>query len=121
MAHPMARKSNNFHVRLTEIVWKIRRQDVMEEIARLLGVEVANVSTSTAEWFTTRTTATKNVLEKMTPEDRAELLREKERIENQGYSEEYQQRCVLFYLMLLMPMPKSEKLLRLISKKLSRP
>jgi|HubBroStandDraft_6_1064221.scaffolds.fasta_scaffold270557_3 hypothetical protein len=91
MALPMSRKSNNFHVRLQEILWKTRKEKVEEEIARLLGVEVKDVADD-PRCFTTRSTAIKNIMDKLTQEERAELEREKVRIENQGYSEEHKRR-----------------------------
>ena len=67
MERGVARKSNNFCPKRTEVIWHTQRQDVMDEIANILGVEEA--TTETQGWFAAQTPAIKNIINKMTGEE----------------------------------------------------
>jgi hypothetical protein len=55
----------------TDLVWETRKEECLEEISRLMGVDEA--TTSTPGWFKFRTKAAKAILARMTKEERAEV------------------------------------------------
>lgn len=71
-----------------DVLWGMRRDEVWKEIARLLNVEKASFETE--GWFTKRTTAMGNIIDRMTKEQLAELDAQVEEIQQQGYPEEQQ-------------------------------
>lgn len=79
-------------MKLTEALWLTREQDVLAEIATLLGV--AEATTKTPGWFGLRMKALGNILERMTPEEKAALDIERERISQEGHPEEIRRRFV---------------------------
>lgn len=86
----MARKSNNFRPKRTEIIWHTRQQDVLEEIAKILGVEKA--TTQTPGWFAARTPAIKNIIARMTAEELRGLMREVQEWAKKGNNDEVKRR-----------------------------
>jgi hypothetical protein len=90
MGQGAARKTNNFRPKRTEIVWRTRKQDVMDEIAKILNVEEA--TTQMPGWFTVRTAAIKNVIAKMTPEEVQGLNMQVEDTAKMGNNEEQKKR-----------------------------
>ena len=71
-----------------------RKADVFAEIATILGLQSAD--TSTPGWFSKRLPAIKNVIEKMTEEEKLKLDEEVKRISKEGYPEEQKRKYVLF-------------------------
>ena len=61
-------------VKAMEVLWQMRQQDVFAEIARLLGVPLANANTP--GWFNKHMQALKNILSTMSDEEAEELERE---------------------------------------------
>ena len=57
-----------------------------DEVARMLGVE--EVDPSTPGFFTTRMPAIKNILARMSLEEKVELDRERDKMSNEGYPED---------------------------------
>jgi multimeric flavodoxin WrbA len=90
MERGVARKSNNFRPKRTDVLWHIRKDDVMEEIGKILNVDKA--TTATPGWFSARTTAIKNIVDRMSPDELTELDGEVEKLKNTGYDEKHQRR-----------------------------
>jgi len=90
MGQGVARKSNNFRPKRTEVVWHTRRQEVMEEIATILQVDEA--TTETPGWFQAQTPAIKNIIDRMTPGELDGLGAEVEAIGKTGYDENLKRR-----------------------------
>jgi hypothetical protein len=90
MRHGVARKSNNFRPKRTDIIWQMRQQDVMVEVAKILKLDEA--TTRTPGWFSARTPAMKNIIDRMTQEELRELDLEVEDMTKKGYDEEVQKR-----------------------------
>ena len=85
MQQGIARKSNKFHLKHTEVVWHTRRQEVLDEIVIILKLDEA--TTKTPGWFQARTPAIKNIIQRMTPAQRAWLDEEVAGIASTGYAE----------------------------------
>jgi hypothetical protein len=62
------------NVKLTTALWLSREEDVWVEIASLLGVPEA--TSNTPGWFEVRMKALGNMLARMTPEEKEELVKE---------------------------------------------
>jgi hypothetical protein len=58
----------------------------------VLGLESAD--TRTSGFFAKRLTGAKNVIESMTTEEKAQLMKERDRMQNEGFSEADKRRCV---------------------------
>ena len=86
----MARKSNNFRPKRTEVVWHTRREAVMEEIRRILNVN--NMTTETPGWFAARMSAIKNLINNMNEDELNALNVEVERYSKKGYNEPQKRR-----------------------------
>jgi len=80
------------NAKLTQVLWLTREKDVLAEIASLLGVPEAN--TKTPGWFGVRMKAMGNIIEWMSPEERAELEKERERISQEGHLEDVRRKYV---------------------------
>lgn len=78
--------------KLTELVWRKDRDQVFEEIAKLMGIDSAD--TTTEGWFQHRTKACKNILNGMTDAERNTLHQEAEDLAERGWSEDYRRRWV---------------------------
>ncbi|KAF8950433.1 hypothetical protein BDZ97DRAFT_1771259 [Flammula alnicola] len=85
-ARGVARKSNHFHPKKSEVMWYLHPEEVMEEIASVLGVEEA--TTLTAGWFQARLPAIANILARMTPKEKADFDVEVAKMAKEGYPEE---------------------------------
>jgi len=85
MTKGSSRKSNNFKVKRSEVIWSLHQDRVWKEIGDMLGVEDA--STSTPGWFQNRLPAIKRIFESMTAEEKAVLEAEQEKMERDGYPE----------------------------------
>ena len=73
---------------MTDILWQTRQGDVWAEIAAILNVELAD--TQTPDWFETRMTAMKNMLNKMIEEEKSKLQEEADRMAKEGLPAEIQ-------------------------------
>jgi hypothetical protein len=62
----------------------------MKEIASIMEVE--DVDTNTPGWFTHRTKAAKNILDKMSQEEKIKLRQEAEEMAMKGFPEELQRK-----------------------------
>jgi len=76
----------------SETVWQTRKDEVLAEIAKMLGLE--SVDTNTAGWFEKRMEAIKNIRARMSEEEKQELEREQIRLSTEGFSEEVKQQYV---------------------------
>ena len=85
MTKGSSRKSNNFKVKRSEVIWSLHQDRVWKEIGDMLGVEDA--STSTPGWFQNRLPAIKRIFESMTAEEKVVLEAEQEKMERKGYPE----------------------------------
>ena len=92
MERGVARKLNNFRPKCTEVIWHTRWQDIMDEIANILGME--EVTTETQGWFASRTPAIKNIINRMTGDELSALDIQVEEIALHGYDEILQRRYV---------------------------
>ena len=86
MRKGLARASNNFKVKKSEVFWNLHQEDVLQEIAHLLGAEQAD--TTTPGWFPKRLPAIRNIIQGMSPEELAQLDVDVERINKKGYPDE---------------------------------
>ena len=80
-----------FPTRRIDVLWSTRRDLVEKEILRLREEEG-----KTNPSFELRTTASKNVIKKMTDEELTELNKAVADIERNGYSEEHKRSLVCF-------------------------
>jgi hypothetical protein len=64
----------------------MRQDEVMTEIASMLGIEEA--TTSTKGWFGKRLTAVKSIIDRMTEGEQRQLDAEVARINMEGYPDE---------------------------------
>jgi len=78
--------------RLTDILWWTRQDEVFEEIASILGLDSAD--TTTPGWFQLRTKASKNIIDRMSADDRNILEDEQDRLENEGLPRDVQRKYV---------------------------
>jgi hypothetical protein len=76
--------------RLTDLLWWTRQEDVFQEIAFILKLDTAN--TSTPGWFQLRTRASKNILDRMSVEQRNILEDEADRMKKDGLPPDVQRR-----------------------------
>jgi hypothetical protein len=90
MTQGLSRKSNDFKVKRSEVIWSLYRDRVMQEIAKMLDVEDA--TTTTPGWFQMRMPAIKNVYDQMTPQERLGVRDERDKVMRQGYPEETKRR-----------------------------
>ena len=90
MERGVARKSNNFRPKRTDVIWHTRQQDVMEEIGKILHVDEA--TTETNGWFLARTPVIKNIIDRMSPDELTVLDAQVELFAQKGYEEKHQRR-----------------------------
>ena len=76
--------------RLGDILWWLQRDDVMKEIATLMGE--GSIDTNTTGWFPLRTQASKNILDRMTDAEKAELRKKGEEMARNGKPKEIQRK-----------------------------
>lgn len=75
-----------------ETVWQTRKDEVLAEIARMLGLE--SVDTNTAGWFEKRMEAIKNIRARMTEEEKQQLEKDQIRLSTGGFTEEVKRQYV---------------------------
>ena len=80
-------------MKISEVLWKTRQDEVFAEIATLLGIQSANASTP--GWFNQRMPALGNILARMTMSEREELEKDRQRLELEGNKEEEKRKSVL--------------------------
>jgi hypothetical protein len=68
--------------RLTDILWWTRQDEVFQEIALMMNIEIADMKTP--GWFQLRTKASKNILNKMSAEALKILEDEADQMEKEG-------------------------------------
>jgi len=73
---------------LTDILWQTHQGDVWAEIAAILNVELAD--TQTPGWFEMHMTPMKNILNRMTEEEKSKLQEEADRMAKEGLPAEIQ-------------------------------
>jgi hypothetical protein len=95
MAHGRGETISRFPTRRIEVLWTTSRDLVEKEILRLREEEG-----KTNPAFELRTTASKNVINKMTEEELTELNKAVADMEEHGYSEEHKRKLVCFMSML---------------------
>jgi hypothetical protein len=88
----LARASNNFKVKRSEVFWNLHQKDVLQEISILLGVE--EVTTITPGWFPLRLPAICNIIKRMSPEELGQLDADVERTNKEGYPDEVKKKYV---------------------------
>jgi hypothetical protein len=76
--------------RLVDLLWWLQREDVMKEIATSLGED--SINTKSPEWFTLRTKASKNMVDRMTDAEKAELRKKGEEMARKGKPKEIQRK-----------------------------
>ncbi|KIM34658.1 hypothetical protein M413DRAFT_33125, partial [Hebeloma cylindrosporum] len=81
---------SSFKPKITELVWRTRKADVLAEIAVLLGLEAAD--THSPGWFNKRMLAIRNIMDTMSTEEKAALEKERMRIAREGNPEEEKRR-----------------------------
>ena len=86
----VAQKSNNFCPKHPDVIWHMRKDDVMKEIGTML--EVKNAMTQMPGWFAARTTVIKNIRDRMSQEEAAALEAKIEAMSKEGYKEKHQKR-----------------------------
>jgi len=86
----MAHKIKSKREKRTDVIWAIRQQEVLDEMAKAMGVE--EVTTTNRAWFKWRTTICSAILHKMTPEERITLDAEVTRRAKEGLDEPQQRR-----------------------------
>ena len=72
------------------MLWWIRQEEVMEEVAKLMDIDSAN--TNTPGWFPYRTTAARNILNKMSDAEKNILLKKVDDMAENGFPEDVQRR-----------------------------
>ena len=76
-------------VTVLDVIWRSKRAEVLEELKQILNVD--NVDSRTPGFFQKRTTAAKQVLEKLTVKEREEVEAKVERLKTSGHELEIQQ------------------------------
>lgn len=74
------------NVKLTTALWMNQQEAVWAEIASLLGVSEA--STANKGWFDVRMRAMGNIIARMSPAEKEELVKERDKIAREGHPEE---------------------------------
>lgn len=90
---PIRNGKSKFKVTRREVVWQTRGNEVLTEIAALIGIEHAD--SYTPDWMSKRTKAIANLIKRMTPEELEKLDAEVERRKAEGNPEDVQQRYAL--------------------------
>jgi hypothetical protein len=79
-------KTKEKQYKITDILWWERKEEIMNEIANLMGMD--SVDTNTKGWFQHRMAASQNVLKKMTDEEQKQLRKKGEEMQEGGMPEE---------------------------------
>lgn len=72
-------------VKRTDVLWRLRQQEVWIEIADILGIDTAD--SHTPDWFSHRMVAMKNIISRMTSAELANLDNEVAQLAQKGYSQ----------------------------------
>jgi hypothetical protein len=72
--------------RMQDLLWWLKKKDVMEEISKISGIE--DIDTNHPEWFSYRITASKNILSEMTESEKDSLRRKGELFSKEGLPED---------------------------------
>lgn len=72
--------------RLTDVLWWTQPQDVLNEIGTIM--ELPSVTTNTPGWMNHRLTASKNILDAMTPDEKKILEGKAEAMGGHGLPED---------------------------------
>ena len=91
-SHRISQKVFCFKMKISEVLWKTRQDEVFAEIGTLLGIQSANASTP--GWFNQRMPALGNILARMTTAEREELEKDRQRLELEGNKEEDKRKSV---------------------------
>jgi len=91
-SHRISQKVFRFKMKISEVLWKTRQDEVFAEIGTLLGIQSANASTP--GWFNQRMPALGNILARMTTAEREELEKDRQRLELEGNKEEDKRKSV---------------------------
>ena len=78
------------NLKMTDYLWHTKREEVLNEIAVLMGLE--HVDTNTPGWFAFRTRATKRIIEGMTEVEKSKLRGEVDDMARKGFPKELQQK-----------------------------
>lgn len=76
--------------RLGDVLWWTRQKDVFAEIAAMMDLPSAD--SNTPGWFTRRRTAEKNILDRMTEEEKHNLRGEAEGLAREGLPKDIQRK-----------------------------
>jgi hypothetical protein len=76
--------------RLIDGLWWKYPEIVMEEVANIMGVDIAD--TNTPGWFSKRTKAAKNILDRMNDSEMEKLRREVDAMATEGLPKEVQRK-----------------------------
>lgn len=85
---PLLAHGNQY--RLTDILWWTRQDDVFDEIASILKLDSAD--TNTEGWFQQRTKASKNIINRMTDEEKKKLEDEVDKMRGKGLPPDVQRK-----------------------------
>jgi hypothetical protein len=99
MKRGLARKSNNFRAKKSDVFWNLHREEVLKEIGNIMGLD--QVTTMTPLWFSHRLSAIRNIIERMSDAEKEQLQAEVEEINSKGYPEEVKRK----YVTINMPVP----------------
>lgn len=90
MSQGLGHKSNNWEPKRTELIWRDRQQEVMEEAARVMNRDT--ITTQTPGFIGARQTALASILAGLTAGERNALDAEVTRIAREGNPEDLKRR-----------------------------
>jgi hypothetical protein len=76
--------------RLADILWWTRQEDVFEEIASIMNLDSAD--TNTPGWFQHRTKASKNIINRMSDEEKKKMKDEVDKMRENGLPPDVQRK-----------------------------
>ena len=75
-----------------DLLWWVKSEDILREISDLLGSGSTNTDTHTPGWFGLRTTAARNILERMTEAEKSDLRKIGDDMAKNGMPEHLQRK-----------------------------